>query len=303
MSGMKIIKPIVLTDAMMVSNYPEPAAGRAWVSGQAYAVGDLVERPTTHRRYKRLFAGGGTAFPENDTANWVDYGPSNKRAMFDRKIGTVTTGPSPLILTMPVGAISGLSLFGLVGEHLSVTYKDAPGGTVAYQKDVELDESTIEDIYGWLCSDIEQLSDLAITDIPRHFFTGELTVTITSSGGSVSCGVLQAGEVIEIGDTKFGSTVGIMFFGKKKRDEWGNLDVDEEGEVSKRMSLKVIIKKSEWEKIYRRLMKLVAIPCAYIGVAEIGFEPMVQYGYYQDFTIEVAYATEYLISIEIEGLT
>ncbi|BBB61189.1 hypothetical protein UNDKW_2916 [Undibacterium sp. KW1] len=118
----------------------------------------------------------------------------------------------------------------------------------------------------------------------------------------MSCGVTQPGEVIEIGESKFGSTVGIMFFGKKKRDDWGNWDV-EEGDVSKRQSLKVIIKKADWQKIYRRLMSLTSIPCAYIGVAEIGYEPMVQYGYFTDATIEVSYPTEYLLSIEIEGLT
>lgn len=303
MSGMKIIKPTVITDAMLVSSsVPEPDVGEEeWVATKAYAVGDVAIRKTTHRKYQRTTAGTTSAAPESDSANWFDAGPTNRWAMFDRKVGTRTKSAGPLVVVLRAGGASGIGALELTGLELKVTLTDAPGGAVVRSRTTSLDGSLIGSVYDWLFADHEQLTDVVITDFPQHFTSGELTFELTGTSG-VEIGVLQVGQVIEIGRTKRGASVGIADFSKKERDTFGNFDVLERA-WSKTSSFQVLTAAADFNKIYRRLAEIRATPCIYIGNDQAGFEPMFTYGFYKDFGITVDYFHSHLLNIEIEGLS
>lgn len=307
MSGMSIIKPTPITDAVLVSSTAPETDQAPWALATPYGIGGLCMSPVTHRIYKSLRATNTGNDPTVDanragaTPWWLDIGPTNRWAAFDRKVGTATTVVSPLVNVFRPGSASGVAMLELVGRQVDVTYTDAPGGAVVYSKTISLDGSIIESFYDWFFVDYEQLTDFALTDLPAHFPNGQLTISLSSTG-TVSCGVQQIGQVIEIGETQYGATVGIIDWSGKEVDEFGNVDVVERG-YSKRINMKIITKKSDFNKIYRRLAGLRATPCVYIGVGEAGFEPMISYAFYKDFSIDVAYATEHLCNIEIEGLT
>ncbi|MGZ9027384.1 MAG: hypothetical protein ACXW2U_08940 [Telluria sp.] len=302
MSGAKIIKPTVITDAMLAScSVAEPDVGEVlWSAGPAYAVGDVRIRTTTHRKYARRTAGTSAAFPEDDPTNWRDIGPTNQRALFDRKVGTLTTAPTSMTYVLRPGPISGLGMLEVSGRVAVVTMKDGPGGTVVYERTVDLDGTVVDSVYDWFFGDYEQLTNFVLTDLPQHYGDPELTVQVTSTT-DVAVGVLQVGKVIEVGDTQYGATVGITDFSKKDVDEWGNRDVIE-GAYSNRNSLQIMTKKSDFMRIFRVLVALRATPCIYIGVDEAGFEPMIIYGFYKNFSIVVSYATHHLCNLETEGL-
>jgi len=302
MSGMKIIKPTVITDAMLVSSsVPEPDVGEeAWIATKAYTAGNVVIRASTHRKYERKVAGTTATPPENDAVNWFDAGPTNRWAMFDRKVGTATTSAGPLTVALRVGPASGLGALELVGRGLKAVLKDATGGTVVYTKTIALDGTVIESVYDWFFADFEQLTDAVMIDIPRHFTNGELTIELTGTSG-VEIGVLQVGQVIEVGMAKKGASVGITDFSKKERDTFGNYDVLERT-WSKNSSMQVLTEARDFNKIYRSLAAIRAVPCIYIGTDRIGFEPMITYGFYKDFGITVDYEHSHLLNIEIEGL-
>lgn len=303
MSGMKIIKPTVITDAMLVSSsVPEPDVGEeSWVATKAYIAGNVVIRATTHRKYERKTAGTTSKPPEADAVNWFDAGPTNRWAMFDRKVGTVTRSAESLVVVVRPGAVSGLGALELTGRELKVTLTVSPGGAVAYTRTVSLDGSLIGSVYDWLFGDHEQLTDTVMTDLPQHFPNGELTIELTGTSG-VGIGVLQVGQVLEIGRTKRGASVGIADFSKKERDVFGNFDVLER-DWSKTSSYQVLTAASDFNKIYRRLASIRATPCIYIGNDQVGFEPMFTYGFYKDFGITVDYFHSHLLNIEIEGLS
>ena len=303
MSGMKIIKPTVITDAILVSSsVPEPDVGEeVWVATKAYVVGDVVIRPTTHRKYQRTAAGTTPTAPESDSANWFEAGPTNRWAMFDRKVGTITKADGVLTVVLHAGGVSGVGALELTGRELKVTLADSPSGKVVYSRVISLDGSLIGSVYDWLFADHEQLTDAVLTDLPQHFANGELTFELTGTSG-VAIGVLQVGQVIEIGKTKWGASVGIADFSKKERDIFGNYDVLERA-WSKTSSYQVVTAASDFNKIYRRLAAVRAVPCIYIGHDQVGFEPMFTYGFYKDFGITVDYVHSHLLNIEIEGLT
>ncbi|MCE3605817.1 hypothetical protein LXA47_19730 [Massilia sp. P8910] len=300
---MKVIKPTTITTAMLTSStVAEPAAGEVvWNAATVYADKDVVIRTSTHMKYERVLAGTSSTAPELDSVNWIEAGPTNRWAMFDRKIGTATTAATSITVVAQPGAVSGLGMLELVGRQVVVTLKNAPGGTTVYSRTINLDGTMITSVYDWFFLDYEQLSDFVLTDLPQHYAACELTVTITSTT-PVSVGVLQVGRVLNIGRTVSGATVGIIDYSSKGRDRFGNFDVVE-GAFSKRNNLQIVTDASEFNKLFRSLAALRAVPCIYIGADQIGFEPFITYGFYKDFSMVVAYPQHHLCNLEIEGLS
>jgi len=304
MSGAKIIRPITVAGAMLVSStVAEPAAGEtAWVSGTSYTAGDIRLSLTSHKLFKRLISGAGTTAPESDPTNWVGIGTGNRWSMFDRRIGTVSSVTSPLtVVVEPGGGVSGVSLLELTGREATISMKDTTGGTVVYSQTVSLDGSFIDSFYDWFFSDYEQLSGFSLTDLPSQFPANELTISVTGTG-TVSCGVAVIGNVLTLGVTHYGAQVGIIDYSRKQADEFGNIDIVERNYRS-RTSFKITTETSDFNKIYRVLASLRATPCIVIGEDSVGFEPMTSYCLISDFTIDVAYPTYNLCNLETEGMT
>lgn len=302
MSDMQIINPIVLTDAKVYSStIAEPAAGETVFASGTFAVNDVRIVVATHRKYKCKVAGAHATSPELDPTNWTDIGPTMKWAMFDYKVGTVSTIASPLTVVLKPGSVSGIGFLGLVGRQLSITMKDAPGGTVVYTKTVILDATIIESVYDWFVEDYEQRADLAITDLPQHFPNCELTISITATSGNCSCGVLQVGKVTTVGKVLSNLALGFRIRSIKKEDDFGNMYIAKRPS-SKRNSYKVKIDERRLNKIYRLLNELQDIACIFVGSQSGYFEPLVAYGFFKDATVDVNYTTSQIVNFEIEGL-
>lgn len=268
-------------------------------SGAAtYAEADRVQDNTTHLVYESLVAGNiGSAL--TDTTKWIEVGYTQRYAMFDDVVGTTTRAGSDLTVVLSPGSVSGLALLELSGTGLVVTVKDAPGGAVVYTDTVSLDGSIIETIYDWFFSPVEQRTDVVFTDLPGQYFGAEITIQIT--GTNAGCGVCKPGTVHQLGGTKTGASVGILDFSVKERDRWGRLTVVP-GEFSKRASLQMLTTRSDFNRIYRRLASLRATPAVYIGTEAPGFDPLIVFGIYKDFSIVIEYQEHHLCSLEIEGL-
>lgn len=299
---MKVIQPVALTDAQLISSTAaEPGTGEAaWVAATAYTLGTVVVRATTHRRYRNVLAGTDAALPELAPTRWLDIGPTNRWAMFDNAVGTRTAQASPLTVVMAPGFTGGLALLELSGAQAQITMKAAAGGTVVYSKTVSLDGSVVTDVFDWMFGDFVQLTDLVLTDLPESYAIPELTVSITGTG-VVSCGVCKSGRVQKIDQTLAGPTVGIVDYSVKERDEFGAYRVVELS-YSKRASVKLLTQKSRFNTIFRALAAMRATPCIYVLTEAPGFEPLLIYGFYKDFSIDVAYPAYHLCNLEIEGL-
>lgn len=299
---MKIIKPNVFTDASLISSTVAEDDYPVWVTGTTYAIGDRRIRTQTHRIYERVSAGAGSVAPELDLINWLDIGPTNRWAAFDDEIGTKTTGASPLVLVLSPGMTTGLILFELSARTAQVTMKDSPGGTLVYEKFIDLDGTIIESFYDWFFTEFEPMTDVVLTDLPGQFYTPELTISLVSTSGNPSVGVLKPGNVIDIGETLSGARVGISDYSIKKKDErFGTIGIVERA-YSKKGSFSVITEKSRFNKIFRTLASLRATPCAYIGTESLGYQPLLIYGFFADFYISIEYYAHHLCNLEIEGL-
>lgn len=297
---MSIIKPNGLTDAKLSSSTAPETDWPEWSAATAYAVGTKVIRVSTHRIYQRLIAGTTATTPESDATNWLDIAPTNRWAMFDSAVGTVTSVTGDLTVVLRPGAVGGIALLELAGKQAVITMKTAPGGTVIYSKTVVLDGTMITSFYEWFYEDYVQLTDLVLSDLPVHFVSNELTVAITGSS-IVSCGVCHMGEVLQIGKVQAGASVGIVDYSKKAVDAFGNYSITKRA-FSKRSDLKLITEAGQFNRIFRALAAIRSTPCIYISTEAPGFEPLIVYGFYKDFSIDVAYSSMHLCNLSIEGL-
>jgi len=296
---MKAVKPTAITAAMLVST-DATETYTAWNAATAYIVGDIVLRTTTERLYQRLVAGTTATAPESDTTNWLDIAPSNKWAMFDGEISTATTKSTSLTVVLKPGYVNSLALFGLVGSNLAVTVRDALAGNIVYTLSQDLDGTIIADWYQYFFEPAVQLAEVVLTDLPPYL-DGHITIAITG-GGTVKCGILLAGTVYTLGDTEAGASASIIDYSRKDTSAAGITSFVRRA-YSKRMSARLMLPNAQLNKVQRVLADLRATPCAWIATDASGFEPLTIYGFYRDFSIDVAYAVLSYCSLEIEGLT
>jgi hypothetical protein len=297
---MKAVKPTLITAAMLVSTDATEAYA-AWSAATAYAMDDRVILASTQRVYQRLVAGTTATSPELDAANWLDVGPTNKWAMFDSEISTATTATTTLTVVLKPGYVNSLALYGLVGQTLTVTVRDGLAGPVVYGPSViALDGTIIADWYQYFFEPSVQLAEVALTDLVPY---QDAHITITLDGtGTVECGICLIGTFYTLGDTEFGATVSIIDYSRKETDTFGVTTFVRRA-YSKRMNARMMLDTAQINKVQRVLADLRATPCAWIGTDESGFEPLTVYGFYRDFSIDVAYPTKSYCSLEIEGLT
>ena len=298
---MKVIKPTAITAAMLVSTTATETY-LAWNAATAYSLGNKVIYTTTERIYERLVAGTTATAPNLDTTNWLDIGPTNKWAMFDNEVSTQTSVASPLTVVVKPGYLNSLAFFGLEGSAITVTERDGLAGPVVYTVNRNLDGAVIVDWYQYFFEPAVQLAELVLSDIPPYS-DGHLTVTITG-GGTVKCGIMLVGNFYDLGTIQAGASAGIIDYSRKETDAFGATTFVRRA-YSKRMSASLFLSNAQINKVQRVLADVRATPCAWLGSEVVGFEPLTLYGFYKDFSINVAYggtAGHSLCSLEIEGL-
>ena len=297
---MSIIKPNVLTDAMLTSSTAPETDYAAWAAGTSYSIGQKVIRTSVHRVYENVIAGVDATLPELAPTRWLEISPTNRWGMFDQKVGTSTTIASPLTVVVHPGTVGGLALLELDASNVSVSIKSSPGGTVIYTKSVPLDGTVVTDFYDWFYAEYTAQTSLLLMDLPTQYVGCEMTISITGIG-SVGCGVCHFGEVSNLGATLQGASVGIIDYSTKNVDAFGNYTVVQRA-YSKRCNLQVLTEKAAFSRIYNFLASIRATPAIYIGTEQPGYEPVVVYGFFKSFNIDVAYPQNHLCRLEIEGL-
>ena len=299
---MKVIKPVLIKAAMLTaSTAAEPAAGEtAWSAGTTYAVGANVILASTHRVYQSLQAANLAKSPDTSPLWWLDTGPTNRWAMFDQQVSTLTTAASPLSVSIAPGAINSLALLGAVGSTAAVTMLDAPGGAQVYSATASLDSSIVTDWWQYYFEPIVLTGELVFTNLPSYG-AGVISVEITGAG-TVSCAGLVVGAVYDLGATNMGAKIGIVDFSRKDTDAFGVTTFVKRA-FSRRVTAELYVTTLTLSKIQQLLAGLRATPCVWIGSEQSAYASLIVFGFYRDFSLTVSYPNYNLCNLEIEGLT
>lgn len=284
---------------LIFSNATE--AYSAWSSATTYAKDNLVIYQT--HIYKSLVNTNTNNIPSVvGSTFWVDMGPDNAHAMFDGQISTKTTSSTPLQVTISTGIINSVALLGLVGTTANVYLTDGATLNTIYTKTIALDGTILIDWYMYFFEPYVQKSDVVLTDVPPYQ-SGYLTLVLTNTS-SVSIGELMIGTVYALGvnELEQGATIGIIDYSRKNTDTTTGVTTFVQGAFSKRMSGQFLIDNTQLNQVQSVLASVRASPSIYLGSEQTDYSPLIVYGFYRDFSIDISYPTKSFCRIEVEGL-
>jgi hypothetical protein len=271
-STLRLLQPVVITDAVLVSSSVPENDAAEWSAGVTYAGGYHVIKATTHRVYTSAANGNIGHDPAGTSGLWTDIGPTNRWAMFDQALGSATSAPASISVTLAAGAVDGVALLDCTGATVRV---QAPG----------YDQTKA--IVG---------TGVTFLDLPGA--DGQVTVTI-SGPGSVTVGTLLVGKLVGLGVTEASPTAAITDYSRKDVDDFGAVTIVKRA-WAKRMTANALISTSSVDDVMSRMVAVRARPSLWIG--QDGVETLTIYGFFKDFSIEVSENVSKL-SLSIEGLS
>lgn len=296
---MKVIRPTTMTPSMLVSSNAVELYAE-WSAATTYAKGARVIYQT--RIYESLINSNINFQPGASPIQWLDIGPDNTWSMFDSQVSTQTTTTTSLSVTVATGTIDSVYLGNIIGLSATITVRDGLGGPIVYQQKQGLTGETVGDWYQYFFFDPLLLRNQAIFQGIPPFAGSHLTIEVEGAG-TVAVGMVTFGRVTMIGSTAYGASAGIIDYSRKDTDEFGKTTFVQRA-FSKRLSASVMVPNTQLNRVQRLLYDLRAVPVVWLGNNDAPEfeEPMVVFGFYRDFSTDVAYPTVSFCSLEIEGL-
>src|SRR5690554_6111716 len=235
-----------------------------------------------------------------EVPTWLNLGAINPLRMFDAKLDSRTTAPSPLTITVTPGVITnGLALFNVSAASVQVVMDDPTDGVVYDSGAIQmLDNSAVNNWWDFFFAPYLEKADLALIDL-LFYPDATLTITLSSDGGEVALGELVLGRVQNIGEAQYGTSVGIIDASTKERDVFGNFEIIER-KFSKRAEFDVSVPTSSASGMQRILAQYRATPVVWVG--NMGLEATIVYGFYRDFQINFSHYSLSDATITVEGL-
>jgi hypothetical protein len=231
---------------------------------------------------------------------WLDLGFINPLRMFDNKLDSKTTAPSPLVIDVTPGMlVNGLALFSVDAATVQITYTDPDDGLVYDTGEISmLDNSGVQDWYGFFFDPYLVKADLARVDLPAYI-DGTIQITLDGAGADVAIGEVVLGTIYQIGDAQYGSSAGIIDFSRKEADQFGNFEIVPR-RFSKRAEFDAVIPPAYGGSVQRTLARLRATPIVWIGSVDL--EETIVYGYFREFDILLSNPAFSNVTITVEGL-
>lgn len=267
---LNVIVPVTVTDSILISSTAPETDYAEWSAGTTYAAGERVIVATTHRIYESGQAGNLSKDP-TDILNrtgappwWFEVKPTNRWAMFDGLINTATTITTPLTVVLQPGFAGAIYLSGLIGENISVSIKDAPGGEIVFTHSETLENSMPPDYWEHFFSPFRQQDDLLLTGIPPYS-NMEITVTISSTSGNVACGFFAVGDLRPLGMTEFDAEAQPKTYSYIGEDNYGNTKIIQRPSA-KNMRLTAEVDIDNADYVEETVRGLQDVPAVWIGV-------------------------------------
>lgn len=228
------IDPIDMTDAGLLAgtNTAEPGPGEvAWVASGTYAVADRRIRANTHRVYYCVQPHNGrTAPPELDATFWKDVGPTLRWAPFDYYASTVNTSTTGDLNYVISGRyVNAVWLDGLMGASVSISIKNAVGGSVVLTKTQTLKQGSVG-YWDYAYGKKYFVKRVLFKDLPIYP-AAEITITVTASPDATrSIGTIVRGKKTALmaggwGGTQWGAKAVPRTFTYRKTNDDGSLQI------------------------------------------------------------------------------
>lgn len=299
---MMLVRPFVVNDAVLTScNIPETDY-TAWAIGTTYALGQRVRvvGSNVHKVYESLSAGNLGHDPATSPTWWLDVGATNRWKMFDEAINSQSINADSIDLTFTTtDRIDTVALLNIAGLSVRIIMTDAIDGVVYDKTSTLISDSGITDWYAYFYEPIARKVDFVAFDLPPYY-AATVRVIVSDPGYNVAIGALLLGFKKVLGGTQYGAKAGIQDYSVKKRDDFGNYTILERA-YNKNASFTFWVVAGNVDYLHSLLASYRATPILYAGTEE--YSSSVIYGFFKDFSVTIAYPTESLCTLELEGLT
>lgn len=258
---------------------------------------------SSHKVYESLSASNTGNTPHKSPSLWLDLGATNRWRPFDQSVTSqVEQATSATYVIQCKGRVDGLALINVDAVSVTITAKESGGGATVYGPTTYslLSPLPATSYWSWFFDPIEYKTSFVDIDFPPYKDL-ELTVLITAAtGGTVLCGGLIIGLSKTLGTTLVGASTGITDYSVKSVDEFGNYTITERA-FRKDGSFQIMVDRVASDGVQDVLEKYRATPVVYVGSGD--YTATIIYGFYRDFTVNIAAPTYSLCTIEVEGLT
>lgn len=274
-SSLRLLQPAAIDDvSLLASSVPEDDYPE-WDSEVTYGIGARVVGAATHRIYESATIGNVGNDPAGASGLWIDLGPTNRWAMFDQALGSVTQADGQVSVTL--AALQSVNAVALLDVKAAAVRVQAFG-------------------YDRTQAPAAPSGMVTFFDLPDTI--GSFTVTVEGPG-AVSIGTLLFGPLMGLGITEASPTAGITDYSRKETDEFGEVTVVERA-WAKRMNVRGLIDTAALDVVAGRIASVRAVPSLWIG--DDAREAITVYGFFKDFSIEVGDNVSTL-SLSVEGLS
>lgn len=297
---MRVLAPVSITPAMLVSSSIPETDHPVWSAATTYG---LAARIIYERRiYESLQAGNLNKIPGAPTSVtwWLDVGPTKRWAMFDDIVDTISTASGSIAVTLAMGVVcNSVAVIAGIGNEVRVRMLD--GVTVVYDQTKTLDSTSIDDWDDYFFATQVLAGELLFSGLPRYL-AASIEVTLTGTG-MVSIGVLAIGTLHELGAVERGASAGITDYSRKEADEFGATSLVQRS-FARRSTQRLLVPIRDMRRIQDLLARLRATPCVWIGANDTTlYSPLVIFGWFRDFQLDIEFIDFCFCSLEIEGLT
>lgn len=299
--ALKVVKPIAVTNAMLISTDVPETDYLAYAAGTAYPLGGRVIVLSNHSIYESLQASNTGHDPLTSPTWWIRVSATNPWKLFDNSNSTQTKKSTSFTYTIkPDQAINAFAALNLTAcTSLRIRLVDPVYGTV-YDKTVNL-ASYPETVgwWEWFFGQRVQPSLSVSLDLPS-FPSATLTFDFTGTV-DLAVGTVLFGQQTYLGKgIKYGARVGIRDYSRKETNDFGDIVLVQRA-FAKRANFDMYLDKSQTDSVQNVLSGLRAVPCLWIGSSD--YESSIIYGIYKDFDVMISYPTHSDCALEIEGLT
>lgn len=225
---MKMIAPIVVTDATMASSTVPETDYAAWASGTTYALGQRVIVVATHSVYESVQASNTNHNPTTDTTStwWIRVGATNRWRAFDQRTGQATTRADSIEYQITLPSIcTAVALVGLKAG--SVRVRIINGGSTIHDETRELtDDSGISSWFTYFTY-APEYSERAVFENLPGYAGSTLRINIIATGGTAQVGEIIPGKLIQFGTTLVDTEISFEDMSIRERDDFGNVFIVE----------------------------------------------------------------------------
>lgn len=230
-----LLIPLTITEDMIAAGTSVPvvdsAVGEvAWSGTAAYTTGDVRNHDGAMWEAVADIAAptsGTNKPPAEEPTKWIRKGPSNRMAPFDDQMHTAAVAAGEITYVLRPGFFTGIALYGLRGEHITITLYDEPGGEIVDSYSGDLYEQA-KGLYEYLFMPLRALTKMQRRNLPLYP-DAELHITISAANDAqVGVGMIVVGHWMTLlGDGKFGGVeygadVEVKTYSYIATDEYGN---------------------------------------------------------------------------------